>query len=283
MLSVTRTIYGGELQTAMIQGIPYVYEPNSTINEALDINPGVIPSAGVYARMKYYIIGVGGHKLGAGASGRPKTVEEEFEPTSGSLYEQRPFVLRLESNDLTEQQRLNYGLRKKLVINSKNYVAYYGRVIDQTNTKTTKSLYKKRNNVDSYLPFIPSNDNIKPTPPIILPNQSVPTLANADKVVVSSVTTIPFTEWEVNEYVSAIRIIDGDEDYAVISEIGLVAAFERVVTAEGAGGASFQFKEMMGSLLIQYITLYIDFNSANLGTQFTIDAGVGEPMVTKSN
>ncbi len=283
MLSITRTCYGGELQTAMLQGIPYVYETNSTINEALNIHPGVSPSSGVYAHMKYFVIGVGGHSVGAAASGRAKIVEEEFEPTSAALYAIRPFVLRLESNDLTAEQRLKFGLRRKEQHGGKNYFAYYGKVIDQTNTTTKKMLYKKRNGVETFTPFSPTNDNINPTPPIILPNQVVPTLSEADKIIVSSLTTIPFTEWDVNEYVNAIRIIDGDEDLAVISEVGLVAAFPRTVTAEGAGGASFQFTEMMGSLLIQYITLFIDFNSANMGTQFSIDAGVAEPLVTKSN
>lgn len=283
MLSITRTCYGGELQTAMLQGIPYVYETNSTLNEALNIQPGVIPSAGVYPHMKYYVIGVGGHSLGAAASGRAKIVEEEFEPTSACLYDIRPFVLRLESNDLTPEQRLKFGLRRSEEHGGKRYFAYYGKVIDQANTTTKKMLYKKRNGVETYTPFAPTNDNLNPTPPVIIPNQSVPTLSEADKIIVSSLTTIPFTEWDVNEYVNAIRIIDGDEDLAVISEVGLVAAFPRTITAAGAGGASFQFTEMMGTLLIQYITLFIDFNSANMGTQFSIDAGVAEPLVTKSN
>lgn len=282
MLSVTRTIIGGELQTCMLQGLPFVYQKNTTINEALEIYPEAVPSPGVYPQMKYYVIGIGGHTLGASAGGRPKIVEEEYEPTSMNLYAQRPFVLRLESNDLTEEQRRNYGLRKLVLKDGLRYFGYYARVIDQSNTTTTKTFYKKRNGVESFPVFIPTNENLKPKPPVLLPNQSVPTLSDADKVRVNSVTNIPFTEWEVEEYINAIRILDGDEDLAAISEIGLVAAFPRTVTAEGAGGAQFQFTELMGAIIIQYITLFIDFNSSNLGTTFTVDAGVAEPMVTKS-
>lgn len=284
MLSVTRTVYGGEIQTAMYQGIPYKYEENTTLNEKLSINPGVTPPAGVYPTSKYWVIGVGGHTLTAGANGRPKTAENEYEPTNASLYEQRPFVLRLETNDLTAEQRLRYGLRRSETHGGKRYFAYYARRIDQANTTTKKYLYKTRDGVTTSVPFIPTSDNLNPVPPVLAPNQSIPTLdGSKDKIAVSSVTTIPFTEWDVQEYVNAIRIIDGDEDYAVISEIGLVAAFDATVTAEGAGGANFQFKEVMGAVIVQFVTLYTDFNSANQGTDFVIEAGVVESMTTKSN
>lgn len=284
MLSVTRTIYGGELQTAMYQGLPYQYEENTTINEKLKIQAGVLPPPGVYPQSRFWVIGVGGHALTAGANGRPKTAEQEYEPTQSSLYMQRPFVLRLETNDLTAEQQKNFGLRRLEVHGGKRYIAYYGRPIDQSNTTTNKYLYKTREGSVTSVPFIPTSDDLNPIPPVLVPNQSVPTLpGNKDKAVVSSVTTIPFTEWDVREYVNAIRIIDGDEDYAVISEIGLVAAFTGNVTAEGAGGSTFQFKEMLGAIIVQYVTLYTDFNSANQGTDFVIEAGVVESMTTKSN
>ena len=45
MKIITRTIYGSQLQTSKLMGIPHVFAPNTTLNEKFDIQSGVYPAA----------------------------------------------------------------------------------------------------------------------------------------------------------------------------------------------------------------------------------------------
>lgn len=282
MQIITRTIYGGAIQTCMFQGIPYSPLANTTLNERLTIQPNVKLSTNEYPRMRYWAIGAGGMEITAGADSRPKITPLDFKPNWSAPFLPRPFVLRREDNDLTAERRVNYGLRRAEEHNGVRYFAYYLKRIDQSTTVANMMRNIIRNGVSTVVPLVPTNEDMNPTPTYINPAEAVPTLADGDELSVSSITEIPFTEWDVAEFVNAVTIIDGDEEQAVISEICLVAAVDRAISAPAAGGATFTFNEACVATVVQHISTYENFAFTNNETTFVIDAGVSESLLTGS-
>lgn len=282
MQIITRTIYGGAIQTCMFQGIPYVPKANTTLNERLSIQPNVVLGAKEYPTMAYWAIGAGGMELTAGADSRAKITPLDFKPNWSAPFLPRPFVLRRQDNDLTAERRVNYGLRRAEEHNGILYFAYYLKRIDQTTTSANMLRTIISNGVKTVVPHVPTNEDMNPTPTYINPAEAIPTLADGDELSVSSVTEIPFTEWDVTEFVNAVKIIDNDEEQAVISEVCLVAAVDRSVSAQGAGGVTFTFKEACVATMVQHISTYENFAFTNNSTTFVIDAGVTESLLTGS-
>jgi len=100
-------------------GIEYSAEPNTTLNEKLDILPN-ISIGDKYPVLKYLGVGIGGNEV---LYDIMKTSEHEHE--HGSLFMPVPFLIIEKSRDLTVAERKNYRLRKETIINNVEYVEYY--------------------------------------------------------------------------------------------------------------------------------------------------------------
>ncbi len=61
LIEYTRTIYGVYLQTVKTVGIPFEMIPNTTLNEKLNIQAGVKPTANETPFMRYLALGNLGH------------------------------------------------------------------------------------------------------------------------------------------------------------------------------------------------------------------------------
>lgn len=280
MKQITSTVYGAEISTAKEFGINYIPSANSTLNEALSIMPNVPLNDGEYPYTKYWCAGIGGHRIGASSNGLPKISAIKHSPSDAALYNHMPLVLRLESNDLTPDERKQYCLRIRVEIGGKFYFAYYGKRLDLSKTKTEKLKVTVVDGVMTSLPFVPTNDNIKPIPMTILPNQVMPTLADGNYLMVRATTVIPLTEKDIIEYRNACTIILGDEEQSVISEVGLFSGVERTIQAPGPGGGIITFKEVGVATLVQAVSTYENLNFSDAAFNMVVNAVTTKALET---
>lgn len=117
-----RTIYNQDLSLAQTLGAEYQIKPNTTLNEKIGVLPQQEKPVGVYPIMKYMAIGCGGQGIVDAPTSYPYSYHQ---PTDAALFKMMPFVVREANQDLSYTERQKYRLRKDIVINGKQYYAYY--------------------------------------------------------------------------------------------------------------------------------------------------------------
>ena len=126
VISSQRTLYNVDLHLSMLLGRDYMTKPNTTLNEKFDVLADVNGPEGMYPKLQYYCIGIGGDQLSESVSGFPVS---EHSPMDAALFEQIPFVIRPIQQDLTPTERANYRFRVIETIKNETYVCYYLKVI----------------------------------------------------------------------------------------------------------------------------------------------------------
>lgn len=117
-----RTIYKQDLELAQMLGVEYKIKPNTTLNEKIGVLPQQEKPIGVYPTMKYIAIGCGGQGIMDTPNSYPYSYHQ---PIDAALFRMVPFVVREANNDLNYIEKQKYRLRKDVVINGKQYYAYY--------------------------------------------------------------------------------------------------------------------------------------------------------------
>lgn len=277
MKTITRTILGSALQTAKFQGLPHVIVPNSTLNEKFDILANDKPASNVYPDTKYFCIGLGGHRTQIGADSIPYISPIQHRASDLALFKHLPFVLRELNNDLTAVQRDKYCLRKLVTHNGRNYVAYYGKRLDQSNTDVDMKRTVNNNGVSTTQPFVPTSANLNPPQPEISPTGVVTT--SGDYLSVASVVPIIFNANDVLELLNVARVLYDNEEMAVISEIALCAGVDKTAQGQGTGNTVFNYKEVIGCQVVSHMTTYYPMSFLNDGFETQIELGATEPLI----
>jgi len=281
MRITVRTIYGAELQTAANLGLPYQTREDTTLNERFNIQPNTPVPTGSYPTVGYLGAGLGGHRLTAGAEGIPLNSPIPHRSTDANLYLPNPWVLRLQTEDLTETERAMFGMRRAEVRDGENYFAYYLLRIDYTDVVTKLNSTRVRDGQETTVPFIPNSSNLKPTAPSIVSDDAMPTLELADYVSVSTVIDINIDSWLANEYLNATRIIYGSDQYGIISEVNLVSGIDKLITAEGPGGVPIKFNEVIAAQSVSFMSDYNQITSSGDTIVLSFDVGTVEPLLTE--
>ncbi|MBE0438313.1 MAG: hypothetical protein IBX57_00905 [Gammaproteobacteria bacterium] len=276
MRIIQRTVYGSALQTAALLKIPHRIVENTTLNEKFSIEADLELTEDDFPGVNYYCIGNGGHRVVSGADGIPYTTPINHRATDAALFNHIPFVVRDLDDDLTIARREKYALRKIITVGDKNYIAYYLKRIDVSQVTTEMQHTKVIDGNQTTTAFVPSNDNLNPEPPA-LPNDGIIT-TDGNYVTSSAIVTIAFDEQDVEELMDVSRILYNDEDHAIISEVGLCSAVDRVVTTTGYVG-TFNYREALGAQVVTHITGYYPVGYTNAGFELKIEAGATEPMV----
>lgn len=281
MENITRTVYGAELQTNLLLNITPPMRPNSTLNQKLGIEANTSLSSNDRAAMRYICIGNGGHDFVRGADGRVATKTIQHRATDGAPYSMLPFVLREPNNDLTPADMAKYALRRPETHDGRNYIAYYLRRIDITTTSTVLELKTVLNNQTTVTPFVPTAINLNPTPPDLTVTGVNVTTGDY----VSATAKLPFnmTVEDVRNFLDAVNIIYGSNDYGVISEIGLCSGVDKVVSAPSVSGGNFNYAEAIGVQIVAHLNALYVMQFNNDGIQTLIDVGATEPMLTLQN
>lgn len=280
MRIITRTVFGAAMQTAQYLGKAYQVQENSTLNQKFGIQANTFPANDERHAVKYFCIGNGGHRAITGADGISYTTPNNHAATDGACFNHLPFVLREVANDLTVEQRAQYGLRRIETHNGLQYVAYYAKrlVLDNVNVNLQKTTVEGNNQTTN--PFVPTAANLSPTP---LGEQATNTevvTASGEYVSGSAVVTINFNQADADELREVARVLYGDEKYAVISEIALLGGVDRTVTGSGAGSSSINYLEVIAAQVTTFISTYYQLNMQNNGFTFTADVGIAEPLFT---
>lgn len=276
-LQIVRTIYGSALQTALLRRIPYVIPDHTTLNEKFGVGAGVAPAVtpGIVA----IVIGNGGHEVKAGSDGVPYESPIRHRASDAALYSHLPWVLRPEGDDLTDVERLAYGLRAKVVYNNQNYIAYYAKLTtDTVASKIINLLHTVVTNGDEVTkPFIPDETNLSPKPPVTSPTE--PTTTNGDYLSVSNVIEMLFETKDVTELVNVAKIMYNNPLRATISEVGIVTGNVQAFTGPGTGTENVNYQEIMGAQIASHVTTYYPVGYANRGFELEIEMGATEPMM----
>lgn len=272
MENVVPTIYGAHLQTSQFHNLPYQVLPYTTLNEKLGIQSGIAQPTGAYPSVKYYAIGNSGHSFSAGADGVAYPKLYQHASSDAALFGQVPFVLRAQGNDISPSMRANYALRKEISVNGSAYIAYYLRRIDLTSVTT--SLLTISDDTGS-TNFVPTADNLSPTP-TILSTVDVNTITGT-YLKCTAPLAIGMDQTEVSEFLNAIDILYGSDNYAIISDIALCSGFDKTITITAAAG-SFNFNE---AICVQPVAFVSDFRMMKyntLGFSKVLDSAASTPL-----
>jgi hypothetical protein len=216
IFNTVRTIYNIKLQSANLMGKQYHPLPNTTLNEKFIIYPNY-GIDGKNPNLSLYTIGIGGSPIIDNTAINLK--RGLHKPIDGSLFEHIPFVLREIGNDLDDDTRKKYRLRKNINVNGYDYIAYYAKVIDEVKYEDT--IYKVNSRLENN--FIGPYDTL--SNPKILHPEPVSNLdllnVKGDYILNECKIILRFTKEEVEELNNAISILYPDKDNIIISEIGL--------------------------------------------------------------
>ncbi len=278
MRTVTRTVYGAAINSALQLGIPFIPPENSTLNQKFSINPTLNPGPSERYRMNYITIGNGGHQAVTGADGIPYTTPNNHAATDASLYRHIPFVLRELSDDLTVGQRANYALRRIETHDGVQYAAYYAKRLDLESAEINLQKTNVVDGIQSTQPFVPTSANLNPVPMSASEQESNVILSSGDFVTASSPITIEFDAVSANELRNVAMVLYGSENLAVISEIGFVAGVERDVTGVAVGGTTINYRDIIAAMITTHVTVFYQLNLQNYGFTLSADVGVTEPL-----
>jgi hypothetical protein len=253
----------------------------TTLNERLSVNADAQIASTDRPTFAYYCIGDKGHYNVPVADG--EVIIEPAQHTAADFgpYNMIPFVMRLETDDLSTADRANYGLRKLETLNGVNYFSYYLKKIDLSAAKPTLRHTVVINGEATTTEFVPDTSNLFPTRPTLTSAQAVTT--NSEYLTASMEVDVPFDDNDVAELNNVASILYGNQKRAIISEIGLVSAIQRNVQATGPGGAQINMVEAIYAQVLTWLSTYRQLSFDNQGFVITLEMGANEPMLTSNS
>lgn len=273
MENIVRTIYGAALQSTLFAGLPYSHVANTTLNEKFGVLAGVTPPDGVTPTCRYFCIGNGGHKPATGTGGIGLIEAQQHLATDAALYNHLPFILRATNNDIAPSVQAKYALRTQISIGGVSYYAYYLKRLDLSNTLVTESILTIFNGETTTASFIPTEENLEPTPPTI--NPTGVNLITSQYANVAAALPISFTEEECTELLNAATILYGDSAYAIISEIGLCSGVDKAVTLQNGN----TFMEAVSVQICSLISTMHVVKYSSTGITGSAKIGSSEPLL----
>lgn len=257
-------------------GLPHEIKANSTLNEKLDIQAGVLPAANDTPKMKYWAIGIGGHTFTVGANGISKPEVVQHRGTNAALYRQLPFVLRAINNDLSSTERLKYALRRKEIHQGQEYIAYYLRRMDTTAVTVAMEYVTVSEGVSTVSAFVPNSNNLSPVPPDL--NPSGVNVVSGDYTSATAKIGLLLNQVEVDEFLNVAQVMFEDESYAFISEMALCSGVDKVVESPAANNATINVTDAVGVQVVTFVNVFYPMKFSNTGLEVLMDVGSTEPI-----
>ena len=221
MEAIVQSIYGNQIYNSSILDLPYYYQKNTTINEALSINNSAIDynNTPYTPLLKYLAIGNGGHKVVEGNNGLGEPEPIQHLSTDANLYNILPFVIVQQNQDLSTAEQANYALKTSRVINGISYFLYYLRKIQTTDI----ALVTTENNVSNgeivSKSFTPTIANLYPTPPLLNNNDPYTLVPSTIKAAIN--VNFSLTSTEISYFMEVINIVPEARSIGIISEVAL--------------------------------------------------------------
>lgn len=271
--AISRQIIGAKLQLALLFGIDHTYDNFSTLNQHLLINESVLPQEFEYPKAQYWAIGNKGHKGAPGADGITKIVPVKHTPDHTGLFNLMPFVMRHVDDDLPPERRKDYALRKRVTKNGQDYFAYYLKRFSTANVTLDMKRKLTQNGQTDIVPYVPNNESLNPQHPVLDPNQPTPT---GNEYIVSALVDIGFDNFDAREYVNVAQVLYNDASMAMISERAIVTGVDRTVTVTDNLGNPFNFKEAIGTQILQVVCQLSTISTDTQDAGMTFEVGIVE-------
>lgn len=260
-----RTIYGHDLQLAQLVGADYNILDNTSLNQHLHVEETEKVPKGIYPKLKYFCLGIGGNGLIEDNSNYPYT---QHSPIDANLFNLVPLICREESIGFTSSEYKKYRLITTNTYNGKRYLCAYLKVIDTIEYTDTFQQISRRSGVDSldYLTLDTKNP-LNPTP---ISKVGKITSNNSNYVTKIVKTIIELTTNELQEIKNAITLVNGS--LVNITEMGLVSGLEKTGN---------KYNEAVCTQICYHVSLGIDIElHLNTESSFyrSIDIGGIEPL-----
>ena len=269
--NATRTIYNIKLQTCMMANIPYQPLPNTTLNEKFDILEyeqqncvnNLKSDRPLYPTIKGIVIGNGGLSLLDSDIFDLKLGKHS--PIDGALFNHLPFVLREENNDLPDTDKLNYRLRKELYIDGKKYVAYYLRIIKESELFYKPDILYVDNNKAIPSIKVLSTDRTDILNPSPVKDNRMSTYNNTVEVYNILRYNFQISERDMLELENVFNVLNIKN--RLITELGFVTGIDVPLN---------NYKELVYSQIGFFIDLSLDLEYLKNQNSITIEIGGGE-------
>lgn len=276
MEDTTRTGIGNYIQTCMYLGVTPEILPFTTLNQKLNINESVTPTAEDRFALNYFCIGIGGHKWVTGAGSVPLLSTVRHAATDRTLYNMLPFVVRPLNNDVTDAERANLALRTVITdINDEQKIAYYARRLNKTGVAPTMRYHKFNKGNEVVTPWVPGSDDFDAEPKDKGAGGVVS--VGGDMISVFAEMGINLNANEISEIINAATQIHGDPAYAIISEIGFCTGFNKHVNTN-IGGVTVSMNEAMCVQIASFLSTMVNLNTSNNSLKIDMDVGAGDPV-----
>lgn len=279
IINVTRSAVGALNQTIKFIGLApkLALLPNTTLNQKFNVQNGVMPADNQQLNFGYLVIGNKGHYTVVAADGSDETEVRPHRTNDCALYNHIPFVLREVTEDLSAIERQRFALRVPETHGGKPYYAYYALRFSKVGIVPQLLEIEIINNIEITRPYIPTIDDLNPTPPVI---SNSGTVVGSNKYIsASAITEIKLTKEDIYEIVNAHRIRTGSTRSPVISEIGLVTGVDKMVPGQSGGGGSFDYLEVIGAQISVFVATNHPVAYNSNGLTMVYDIGAAEPML----
>lgn len=278
-MTIRRTVYGAVDQTALLLGAPVSpdFLKASALNTTFGIEPDAVPNAGEERRMRSFIMGIGAHSYTTGTGGISLPTTKNHLATDAGLFLPIPQAMRRVGDDFDEALRARYCLRNITTTGGESYITYWGRKFDTTTAVISEYEQTIENGrVVSSDPFTPTEANRKPVP--VDTSSQTANILSGKVMRVSAPVTLVMDASDVAEMLNAAVILYGSEDYAYVSEIGLVVSATRTVQSPNGGGSTIAFNEAISAEIFCQIPTMISMQDRRQGLELTYNVGAMEPL-----
>jgi len=247
-----QTIYNIMLMNRMLAGLEYRPPINTTVNEKLNI---LLKNKSLdkYPKINTLIIGSFGGVLKSDLT-RLRLYQDQHNPTDASLFNQIPFYLRRLDEVAKKPLRDYHVLRKRVVINGTEYLAAYGRAIEEFEYKDEITYLK--NITDDYANIYKDDVNhLKSMSPEPVTNLDM--TFKSDSFVNDFIKTYIYLDaYDLNELYHVFETLGIEEP--VINEMG-VCAGKWVETKDILGNL---YKETIETQIMYFLDSDINLNEA---------------------
>lgn len=275
---ITRTIYGGILQTNQLLGLPHQFLSSSTLNEVLNIQSGVLPSNSQTPTLRLYGIGNGGHVMATGPNGVQYPKGLQHKATDANCFNLIPQVLREPTNDLTDAERALFAGRREEQHQGRTWIAYYWCRLPLAGVVTVAEYHVVKDGVDKPKPFEPDSSNLNPVPDPLAPEGV--NVITGDYVSSTARTPVLLDAWRAAELLNVSRVKWDTDELAIISEIVFCSAVDKVIPIQ-VNGANKQFNEAVGVQVVSHYSCFFPMKYNNNGVELLVDIGATEPLFAK--
>lgn len=290
-------IYDGKLTTvtlnamrvmgALFCNLEHKYPAKSTWNEHMKILDNRLPDPSERSHLKYIGIGNNGHRPVEGPHGVsiPKPVRHIA--THSGLFGSVPWVLRPVEDDLPDDVRERYAGRVMETHGARRFWAYYLMRIDDRGLQTRDYLIEVVDGVQTTIDHNYTADDLNPeVPELPLHDYNVDDKISVPdgKYVLSNVDlVVRMDAFQAQEYQNVARVLYGDPDFAIISELFLATGVDAMAEVESVEGSPFMMNEAIGVQIAYHMTCFnnIAITNDRLSYKFKIGQSVpfflGEP------